>query len=69
LAASESRDRRRPITCLTPSGILRLIAAGSSNGEIANELILSVVPVARHVTNIAKSKFIHYSVNIPLTSS
>ena len=32
--------------------VLRLIAAGSSNREIAGELVLSVRTVERHITNI-----------------
>ena len=32
--------------------VLRLIATGSSNREIANELVLSVRTVERHITNI-----------------
>ena len=32
--------------------MLRLVAAGRSNREIANELVLSERTVARHVTNI-----------------
>jgi DNA-binding NarL/FixJ family response regulator len=32
--------------------VLRLIAAGRSNREIADELILSVRTVERHITNL-----------------
>ncbi|HZA25062.1 MAG TPA: LuxR C-terminal-related transcriptional regulator, partial [Dehalococcoidia bacterium] len=32
--------------------VLRLIALGRSNSEIANELVLSVRTVERHITNI-----------------
>jgi pimeloyl-ACP methyl ester carboxylesterase/DNA-binding CsgD family transcriptional regulator len=32
--------------------VLRLIAAGRSNAEISNELVLSMRTVARHITNI-----------------
>ena len=32
--------------------VLRLIAAGRSNGEIADELVLSVRTVERHAVNI-----------------
>ena len=33
-------------------GVLRLVAAGSSNREIADALVLSVRTVERHVTNL-----------------
>jgi DNA-binding CsgD family transcriptional regulator/pimeloyl-ACP methyl ester carboxylesterase len=43
-----------PLTTLSPREreILRLVAAGLTNREIAEELVISVRTVARHVTNL-----------------
>lgn len=45
---------RRPVAGLTAREVevLRLVAAGKSNREIAAELYLSVKTIARHLSNI-----------------
>jgi DNA-binding NarL/FixJ family response regulator len=47
-------DRHRPPVDLTPreSEVLALVARGSSNGEIARELDLSLKTVQNHVSNV-----------------
>ena len=53
---AETRQVRGPVypDGLTPREVevLRLIAAGRSNPEIAEQLFISVNTVARHLTNI-----------------
>jgi DNA-binding NarL/FixJ family response regulator len=51
---AELLGTRPAIAGLTPREIevLRLVAAGKSNREIADELYLSVKTVARHLSNI-----------------
>jgi DNA-binding CsgD family transcriptional regulator/pimeloyl-ACP methyl ester carboxylesterase len=53
---SPGRDRREPApeTPLSPREVevLRLVAAGKSNAEIAEELVIASGTVARHVSNI-----------------
>ncbi len=55
----EQRDLPCPVTPPYPDGlshreveVLRLIAAGKSNAEIAEELVLSRRTVERHIPNI-----------------
>ena len=59
LAAASSAETRRPATGATSAGlsdreveVLRLLASGRSNAEIATELVLSVRTVEKHVANI-----------------
>jgi DNA-binding NarL/FixJ family response regulator len=47
---AQSRPPRRPFRAKVE--VLRLIAGGKSNREIADELVLSVRTVERHITNI-----------------
>lgn len=51
---SELMSARRPVAGLTAREVevLRLVAAGKSNREIAAELYLSVKTIARHLSNI-----------------
>ena len=57
--APSARARRRPTPPPAPAGltareveVLRLVARGRSNQEIATELVLSVRTVERHIANI-----------------
>jgi DNA-binding NarL/FixJ family response regulator len=51
---AEQLSRRPAVAGLTPREVevLRLVAAGKSNREIAADLYLSVKTVARHLSNI-----------------
>jgi LuxR family transcriptional regulator, maltose regulon positive regulatory protein len=56
LAATARRDDRSPLPELTPreTEVLRLVAAGLKNAQIAERLVISEHTVHRHVTNLLR---------------